>query len=83
MKVREFGGGCEDKVSWSQSWNLKNGKKPTVEPAGRCLWPNSTGLLQRAPASADDELNWPSFDTLNLDTRVNMQEANVLNSKKD
>ncbi|GJT77863.1 hypothetical protein Tco_1044588 [Tanacetum coccineum] len=49
----------------------------------RCLWPNSTGLLQRAPGSADDELNWPSFGTLNLDTRVNMQEANVLNFTDD
>ncbi|GKC47268.1 hypothetical protein Tco_1064990 [Tanacetum coccineum] len=66
-----------------KSWNLKNGKKPTVEPAGRCLWPNNIGLLQRAPANADDELNWPSFDTLNLETRVKIQEANVLNSKKD
>ncbi|GJX70904.1 hypothetical protein Tco_0308075 [Tanacetum coccineum] len=53
-------------------------KRPTVEPACRCLWPNSTGLLQRAPANADDELSWPSFDTLNLDTRVNMQEANEM-----
>ncbi|GJV14576.1 hypothetical protein Tco_1359899 [Tanacetum coccineum] len=70
-------------ASLEVSWNLKNGKKPTVEPIGRCLWPNSTGLLQRAPTNAYDELNWPSFDTLNLDTRVNIQEDNVLNSKKD
>ncbi|GKF91494.1 hypothetical protein Tco_0275195, partial [Tanacetum coccineum] len=39
------------------SWNLKKGKEPTVEPAGRCLWPNNTGLLQRASASVDDEQN--------------------------
>ncbi|GKA82401.1 retrovirus-related pol polyprotein from transposon TNT 1-94, partial [Tanacetum coccineum] len=34
--------------------------------------------LQRASASADDELYWPSFGTLNLDTRVNMKEANEM-----
>ncbi|GJY38773.1 hypothetical protein Tco_0425137 [Tanacetum coccineum] len=71
----------EDKGSWSQSlkrWNLKNGKKPTVEPAGRCLSPDSTGLLQRAPASADDGQNWPRFGILILDTRVNMHEANEM-----
>ncbi|GJY62779.1 putative ribonuclease H-like domain-containing protein [Tanacetum coccineum] len=36
----------------------------TVVPAGRCLWPNSTGLLQRASASADDKLYWPSFEEM-------------------
>ncbi|GJW29549.1 hypothetical protein Tco_0046424 [Tanacetum coccineum] len=60
-----------------KSWNLKNGKKLTVEPAGRCLWLNNTGLLQRAPTSADHELDWLSFGALNLDTRANMQEANL------
>ncbi|GJV30301.1 hypothetical protein Tco_1386749 [Tanacetum coccineum] len=47
-----------------ECWNLKNSKTLTVVPAGQCLWPNSTDLLQRAPASADDELYWPRFEEM-------------------
>ncbi|GKB38880.1 hypothetical protein Tco_0883822 [Tanacetum coccineum] len=57
------------------SWNLKNGKTLTVVPAGRCLWPNSTGLLQRAPASADDELYWPSFGESSHDQQDRIHRA--------